>query len=599
MPEWQDPRQAAKAAIPSWRARRSSDKEAAMLDLVIRGAEICDGTGKPRFRGDVGVRDGRVVEVGRVQEPARRTVHADGLYLAPGFIDVHTHYDCQVSWDPFLTPSNWHGVTTVILGNCGFTIAPCRAEHRELLMRMLLYVEGMPTEALAAGIRWEWESFPEYLDTLERWQPALNVGVFLGYSALRFYVMGTEAVERPASEAELERMRALLRQAMAAGAWGFSSSESPTHFFADGTAVPSRVAGRQEFLALAEALGEFPDRVVEIAPEHLLGTADDKIADQAFYAELAGKSRATVSWAPLLQNPFEPGGSLRVIEEAAAFQKRGIAVVPQVGCRPLEVRINFAAAGIATGNNPFWRPILEKPRAEREQLLASAQFREQLRSISAGCGWVAALGPSWNDIFLRWSPAPQHQAWLDLPVAAIAQQRGADEVDTLLDLSLEADLLPQWGIPIMNTEEQEVAALLRHPAGLLALSDAGAHVDTLADQGFAAHLLGHWVRERGVLGWEEAVRLLTSVPARWYGLEDRGCIRPGAAADLVLFDPASVGPMRTELWADLPGGAKRLVQRAAGVPYVFVNGTAIVEGGADTGARPGRVLRNGRARTSD
>jgi len=565
-----------------------------MLDLVIRGAEICDGTGRRRFPGDVGVRDGRIVLVGTANEPAKKTLQADGLFLAPGFIDVHTHYDCQISWDPFLTPSNWHGVTTVVAGNCGFTIAPCRPQHRELLMRMLLYVEGMPTEALAAGIRWEWESFPEYLDALERWQPALNIGVFVGSSALRFYVLDEAATSRTATAAELEKMRSLLEEALAAGAWGLSSSESPTHFFADGTPVPSRVAGRDELLALAQALARYPGTVIEIAPEHLLGTAEDKIADQRYYAQLARASQATVSWAPLLQNPFEPGGALRVIDEARALQAEGVAVVPQVGCRPLEVRVNFAAAGIASSNNPFWRPILERPLAERRALLSSAEFRAQLRSMSQGGGWVAALAPSWNDLFLRWSPAEAHQRWIDWPLAAIARERGSDEVDTLLDLSLEADLLPQWGIPIMNTDEQEVGELLRHPAGLLALSDAGAHVDTLADQGFATHLLGHWVRERQQLDWEQAVALLTSVPARRYGFTDRGCIAPGMAADLVLFDPNTVGPMRTELWHDLPGKAARLVQRAAGVPYVFVNGTAIVENGVDTGARPGRVLRKHR-----
>lgn len=562
-----------------------------MLDLVIRGAQICDGTGRPPFCGDVGILEGQIVAVGEVGEPARRTLAADGLFLAPGFIDVHTHYDCQVSFDPFLTPSNWHGVTTVVMGNCGFTIAPCRPEHRELVMRMLLYVEGMPTEALSAGIRWEWESFPQYLATLERWQPALNVAVFVGHSAVRFFVMGDAATQRAANDTELEQMAHLAREAMRAGAWGLSSSESPTHFFDDGTPVPSRVAPREELLSLAQVLSEFPFNVIEIAPQHVLSTADDKIADQTFYAQLAERSRGVVSWAPLLHNPFEPEGALRVIEAAAELQKRGLTVVPQVGCRPLEVRINFASAGIATGNNPFWRPILAKPRPEREALLRSEAFREELRSLSRGSGWVAALGPTWEAIFLRWSPAPRQQDWIDLSVAEIARLREADEVDTLLDLSLEADLLPQWGIPILNTDESIVGQLLRHPAGLLALSDAGAHVDTLADQSFATHLLGHWVRERQALTWAEAVRLLTLVPATRYGFWDRGVVRAGKAADLVLFDPQQVGPLRTEVWDDLPGGASRLVQRAAGVPYVFVHGTAIVEEGRDTGARPGRILR--------
>ncbi len=561
-----------------------------MLDLLIRDAEICDGTGAPRFRGDIGIREGRIVAVGRVNDTSRHRIEAGGLFAAPGFIDVHTHYDCQISWDPYLTPSGWHGVTTVVLGNCGFTIAPCHPSDRELLMQMLLYVEGMPTAALAAGIRWEWQSFPEYLAALERWQPALNVAAFAGHSAIRYYVMRDAATQRPATEDELAAMRQLLAEAMQAGAWGFSSSESPTHFFGDGTPVPSRIAPRDELRALAAALRPFDRGVIEIAPQHLLGTAQDKIEDQHFYASLAEASGKLVSWAPLLHNPFEPEGALRVIDDAAQLQAKGLRVVPQVGCRPLEVRITFGSSSIATENNPFWRPILAKPLEERTQLLKSSQFRDELRAMSVGGGWVAALGPSWQQIFLRWSPLPHHSEWIDHSVADLAAARGADEVDTLLDISLETNLTCQWGIPIMNTDEQIVGQLLRHPAGLLALSDAGAHVDTLADHSFATHLLAHWVRNRGVLSWEEAVRLLTSVPARLYGIPQRGELRPGYAADLVLFDPTRVGPARTELWNDLPGGAHRLVQPAVGVEYVFVNGVAIVENSRPTTERAGIVL---------
>ncbi|GBD27743.1 D-aminoacylase [bacterium HR30] len=561
-----------------------------MLDLLIRDAEICNGTGAPRFRGDIGIREGRIVAVGRVNDTARHRIEAGGLFAAPGFIDVHTHYDCQISWDPYLTPSGWHGVTTVVLGNCGFTIAPCHPGDRELLMQMLLYVEGMPTAALAAGIRWEWQSFPEYLAALERWRPALNVAAFAGHSAIRYYVMRDAATQRPATEDELAAMRQLLAEAIQAGAWGFSSSESPTHFFGDGTPVPSRIAPRDELRALAAALRPFDRGVIEIAPQHLLGTAQDKIEDQHFYASLAEASGKLVSWAPLLHNPFEPEGALRVIDDAAQLQAKGLRVVPQVGCRPLEVRITFGSSSIATENNPFWRPILAKPLEERTQLLKSSQFRDELRAMSAGGGWVAALGPSWQQIFLRWSPLPHHSEWIDHSVADLAAARGTDEVDTLLDISLETNLTCQWGIPIMNTDEQIVGQLLRHPAGLLALSDAGAHVDTLADHSFATHLLAHWVRNREVLSWEEAVRLLTSVPARLYGIPQRGELRPGYAADLVLFDPTRVGPARTELWNDLPGGAHRLVQPAVGVEYVFVNGVAIVENSRPTTERAGIVL---------
>jgi N-acyl-D-amino-acid deacylase len=562
-----------------------------MYDLIIRGAEICDGSGAPRRRGDVAVQHGRIADIGRIDGGAARTIDAAGLLLAPGFIDLHTHYDCQVSWDRLLTPSCWHGVTTVVIGNCGFSIAPCRPADRELLMRMLLYVEGMPTDALRAGVQWEWETFPEYLDTLERWRPALNIAAFVGHSAVRYYVMGAAAAKRAATADELARMQDVVRDAMRAGACGFSTSESPTHFFGDDTPVPSRIAPRDEIRALSAVLREYGRGITEVAPLHMIGGTDAKAADQQFYAELAVASGRPVTWAPLLYSPFDPDGCLRLIEEARAAQARGARVVPQVGCRPLEVRINFATSSIAIENNPFWKPILQQPADERRALFASRRFRDDLRVMSPAGAWVAALAPSWEQIFLRLSPVAAHAAWTDAPLAQIARARNADPVDTLLDLALESDLACQFGIPIMNTDEAIVAQLIRHPAGILALSDAGAHVDTLSDQGFTSHLLAHWVRERHALTLEEAVRLLTSAPARLYDLHDRGEIRPGFAADLVLFDAATVGLQRTEVVADLPGGAARLIQRAIGIPYVIVNGAVLIDNGSETAARSGQVLR--------
>ncbi len=562
-----------------------------MFDLIIRGAEICDGSGAPRCAGDIAIADGRVAALGRVAGEARRELRGDGLVAAPGFIDVHTHYDCQVSWDPALTPSSWHGVTTVVMGNCGFTIAPCRPTHRELLMEMLLYVEGMPTDALRAGIRWEWESFPEYLDAVERWRPAINVAAFVGHSAVRYFVMGDAAVERPATADELARMQDIVRQAMRAGAVGVSTSESPTHFFGSGVPVPSRVAPRDEIVALSRVLGELGRGLVEVAPLHLLGRTDDKLADQEFYIEVARAAGRPVTWAPLFANPFDPPGALTIIEASAAAQRAGAAVYPQIGCRPLEVRVSFDTAGIAVANNPFWKPILDKPRAERRGLLASQAFRDELRQMSSGGGFVAALAPSWQHLILRQSPLPQHAALVDRSIAEMVAARGGDAVDALLDLALESDLACQFGIPIMNVDEEVVGQLLRHPAGIVALSDAGAHVDTLADQGFTTTLLAHWVRDLGVLRLEDAVRLVTSVPAALYGLAGRGALRPGWAADVVLFDPTRIDLERTELAHDLPGGAARLIQRPIGVEHVVVNGEVLMEGGEQTAARSGCLLR--------
>ncbi|MGH7821271.1 MAG: N-acyl-D-amino-acid deacylase family protein, partial [Candidatus Binatia bacterium] len=523
-------------------------------------------------------------------------IRGRGLVAAPGFVDVHTHYDCQVSWDPALSPSSWHGVTTVVMGNCGFSIAPCHPEHRELLIEMLLYVEGMPTEALRSGIRWEWRTFPEYLGALERLRPAVNVAAFVGHSAVRFWVMREEATRRAATAAEVEAMRGVVREAMEAGAIGFSTSESPTHFFGDGTPVPSRVSPREELRALAGVLGELRRGIVEIAPLHTIGgSTDDRMEDQEFYAAIARATRRPVTWAPLHHSPFDPEGCLRLIEASAAAQRAGAPVYPQVGCKPLEVRIAFDAMGIAVANNPYWKPIFEKPKAERRELFGSRAFRDELREHSRPGGWVAMLAPSWEKILLRMSPAKDHAALADLTVAQIARRRGADEVDTLLDLALESDLRCQLGIPIMNDDEEYVGKLLRHPSAIVALSDAGAHVDSLADQGFTSTLLSRWVREKGTLTLEEAVRLVTSVPAGLYGLEGRGELAAGNPADVVVFDPDRVGSERVELVNDLPGGAARLLERPRGIEWVLVNGEVLVEEARPTEARSGKVLRSGRA----
>ncbi|HZP41727.1 MAG TPA: amidohydrolase family protein [Candidatus Binatia bacterium] len=561
-----------------------------MADLVIRGALVVDGTGRDAFRGDVAVDGGRIVAVGRIAERGRTELAAAGLVLAPGFIDLHTHYDCQLFWDPSASPSPWHGVTTVVMGNCGFTIAPCRAADRETLMRLLVFVEGMPVATLREGIAWAWEDFAGYLAALERRGVGPNVAAFIGHSAVRVRVMGRAAVERAATAEETAQMVALVREGIAAGALGWSTSLSPTHFFGDGTPAPSRVAAREELLALAGALRGLDRGVVEIAPATTIGSAEDKIAEQGFFAELARASGKVVSWAPLLDSPFAPGSAERLIADAAAWQADGVQVVPQVGCRPLEVRFDFAEPAFLLEQNPLWRPFMAKPRAERLAAFADPAFR---RELDGWAPFVAALAPAWDELVLRMPMSERTRAWQDRSVAAIAAERGVAPIDAFCDAVLADELAGQWGVVMLNGDEARVGALIRHPAGVLALSDAGAHVDTLCDQGFTTYLLGHWVRERGTLSLEEAVRLVTSVPAARYGLRGRGMLAPGMAADLVVFDAARVGTRKTEMVYDLPGGQRRLLQGADGVVHVFVNGTAVVEDGRPVDRRPGRVLRGG------
>jgi len=561
-----------------------------MADLVVRGALLCDGSGHEAARGDLAVAGDRIAAVGHVGERGAREIDGAGLALAPGFIDVHTHYDCQLFWDPQASPSPWHGVTTVVMGNCGFTIAPCREADRETLMQLLLFVEGMPIETLRAGIAWAWEDFAGYLGALERRGVGPNVAAFIGHSAVRYRVMGRAAVERAATGEECAQMAALVRDGMAAGAIGWSTSLSPTHFFGDGTPAPSRLADEAELLALARALADLGRGVIEIAPRTTIGPPADKAEEQRFFAELARASRTVVSWAPLLDNPFAPGSARKIIEESAEFQAGGVQVVPQVGCRPLEVRFDFTEPAFYLEQNPFWRPIMAKSRDERRRLFADAEFRAELGRQT---GFVAALAQGWDRLVLRLAASEGLRHWQDRSVAEIAAAQGRTPLDAFCALVLEDDLATQWGVVLMNHDERAVAELIRHPAGLLALSDAGAHVDTLCDQGFTTYLLGHWVRELGALALEEAVRLVTSVPAERYGLRGRGRLAPGYAADLVLFDPARVAMRPTEMVYDLPRGQRRLLQRAEGIVDVFVNGVPVVADGAPAGRRPGRVLRGG------
>jgi N-acyl-D-aspartate/D-glutamate deacylase len=568
-------------------------------DLIIRNATICDGSGADAFTGDLAIDGERIAAVepaGRLSNASARgarQIDAGGLVASPGFIDVHTHYDCQLFWDPTASPSSWHGVTSVVMGNCGFTIAPCRPEDRETVMQLLLFVEGMPIETLRAGIRWSWESYPDYLTALERQGVGPNVAAFIGMSAVRFSAMGKAAVERPANAAEIGRMQEIVRDGLRAGAIGWSTSLSPTHFFGDGTPAPTRLSEADELEAMAAVSREFAHGVIELAPKSLLGTPDDKRAELDLFARLARVSGKTVSFAPLHDNPFFPGAAQSILDAAREHQARGCSVVPQVGCRPLELRFDFRGPCFGLENNTFWKPILHLPLEERRALFASEQFRQTLRGHTAH--FQALLTPSWERMFLRVPHREALRKWIDRSVADMASELGRHPVDAFLDLTLEDDLAGQWGVEVLNADEKGVGALLGSPGSLIALSDAGAHVDTLCDQGYTSYLFGHWVRELGALRLEDAVRLTTSRPAEVYGLDDRGRLEPGRAADVVLFDPRTIRMRPTEMVNDLPGGQRRLLQRAEGIPFVFVNGTAVVEDGTPTGARPGHVLRHGRA----
>jgi N-acyl-D-aspartate/D-glutamate deacylase len=555
------------------------------FDLLIRGGTLVDGTGAPARPGDVAVRDGRVAALGSVRGSAVRTIDAAARVVCPGFIDIHTHYDAQVLWDRMLTISPWHGVTSVVMGNCGFGIAPTRPHHRDLILRTLENVEGMSLAALRAGVGedWPFESFGEYLDAIERRGTAINVGALVGHTPVRTYVMGEEATERAARDDEIETMRSLVTDALRAGAIGFATSKSPTHVGYEGRPVPSRAAELHEIEALAAALGEVGHGVLQAT-----------IGRELFLKEFAAIQRKTgrpVSWTALLAGARGPGSHRPVLEQTAELQRQGVEVYPQVSCRPLMFEFQFKAP-FPFESLSLFRDVSAADLEGRKRIYADPAFRARFKER----GERGGVAGRWADTVI--SSCAAEPALEERNVAGVAAERGVHPVDLVLDLALATELEARFRMAIMNTDEAEVAELLTHPTTMLGLSDAGAHASQLCDSCFSTHLLGHWVRERQVVPVEQAVRLLTSRSAEVFGIRGRGTLAVGQAADVVVFDPERVGCSPLRRVSDQPGGADRLVADAEGIDAVVVNGTVVRERGRDRvdpeGELPGRVLRGGR-----
>jgi N-acyl-D-amino-acid deacylase len=552
-------------------------------DLLIQGGTLVDGTGAPPRAGDLGIRGGKIAAVGRAEGTARRTIDARGLVVAPGFVDIHTHYDAQVFWDRALTPSSWHGVTSVVIGNCGFGIAPTRAAHRDLVLRTLESVEGMSLAALRAGLgEWGFETFPEFLSAIEARGTAINVGVLLGHTPLRTYVMGEEAIAREATAEEIARMRALAREGLEAGALGFATSKSPTHVGYAGNPVPSRAATAAEILEIAGALREVPHGVfqVTIGP----GFSFDE------FAQVAKATGKPVSWTALLSGFFGPKGHRGILERHAKLQSEGVRVIPQVSCRPLALEFQFKSP-FPLESMPEMKPISAADFAGRKALYADPAFRDTLKPRVDQGGLRSRF---YEMVISEYAP---DRSLEERGLSAVAEERGVHPLDLALDLSLATDLEARFRLSAANTDEEDVAELLQHPASMLGLSDAGAHASQLCDAGAPTTLLGKWVREKRALTLEEGVRRLTSEPAEVFGIRDRGRLAEGLAADVAIFDAATVGCAPVRRVYDFPGGADRLVADASGIRCVIVNGTVIRENDRDTaGAElPGRVLRGGAA----
>ena len=557
-------------------------------DLVIRNGLIVDGTGAPARRGDVAVQGDRLAAVGAVSGRARREIEADGLVIAPGFIDPHTHYDAQLTWDPFASCSSWHGVTTVVMGNCGFTLAPCREADRLTLMRMLTYVEGMPLEALTRGVRWGWETFGQYLEGVDRLGPWTNVGCFIGHSAVRQYVMGEAAWEREATGDEIARMGELVTEAMALGAVGLSSTANKNHVGDRGRPVPSRLAHEDELTRLVRTMGASGRGILELT---IGGTRPDRLAEVDRFAELARAAGRPVTLVSLRHNPSHPEEHRAILARIEALGREGVEIYPQVTTSPLTATFDLASAFVFF-RFPVWQHVLDAPVGQWRALFRDAAFRSQFRD---SVGRTPLFQGDTAPLRVHTVGADRFKALVGLPVSEVAARRGQDVIDAFFDLALEDDLQTQFTVAIMNTDAASVAEIFTHPRALIGLSDAGAHLTLFCEAGQTSRLLGHWVRDRRALSLEDGVRRVTSMPAELFGLRDRGRLAPGLAADVTVFDPRAIADHEPELVHDLPGGGPRLVQRASGIVWSFVFGRQVIQEGRmpdrPDGRGPGRVLR--------
>jgi N-acyl-D-aspartate/D-glutamate deacylase len=543
-----------------------------MVDLLIRGATVLDGCGAPARIGDVAVKNAKIVALGSVREKATKTVDAGGLSLMPGIVDVHTHYDAQITWDPTLSPSVSLGVTTAILGNCGFGIAPCPAPMRETMVKNLSVVEGMDLNALLKGTRWEFETFAEYLDALERVRPYANVGVLAGHSTIRTAVMGEDASTRsePTPE-ELEKMKAMVRDAMHAGAAGFASSFSPNHSGWGGKPMPSTIASDEELKALVGVLREKQKGIFVMATGPR-GTPE-------FMESIAAQTGRPAFMVTVLTmyNRAHPERALQYYERCAAALERGHEVYIHTSCQPLSFDFTLREPYILYSHDAFDR-VKAAPAEERAPIYKDPAFRNRLRENFKH--------PKSGILFYGdWSQVELH----GVQVTQLAERRNEEPLDFVFDLPLDTQLVAK----LYQNDDAGVAPLLKHPAGVVALSDAGAHLIYFCDAGFGLHFLAHWVRETGSFTLEEGVRRLTSDPARRYRIPDRGTIEVGKWADLLLFDPRRVGLSNLQRVKDLPGGGTRMMRTPIGVHGVWVNGLQVFDG-VKYSSQPdgsGRVLR--------
>lgn len=570
------------------------------LDLIIRGGTIVDGSGQGRYRADVGIKGGKIVEIGRIRAPARRTVDADGLVVSPGFIDGHTHMDAQVNWDAAGTSSCWHGVTSVIMGNCGFALAPCPKDKREWFARCLSAVEDIPLEAMMNGIDWTWETFPEYLATVERLPKALNYGSYIGHSALRMAVMGERALSEKATEDDVRAMVAQVKEAILAGATGFSSSRAHTHVTPDDTPVASRIADWSELEALVGAMADLDAGIFQVGPNVASGAIQ-----RAFLEQL--QQLAIASGRPTMFGTIstKQGDSPNPYQYQLDYLERSVAAGARMYGQTTTKSINaiFSLKSYLPFDAlPNWKPIRALPVAEQQRALRDPALREKLVADEArmkprdnvfqggGAATTDPRKPNYENLF-----AMKDVAWEDPTIAELSAARGKHPVEVMMDLMVD-NANQVFVQPLVNEQPDHVLDMLKHPWTLATFSDSGAHVCQEMGSSLQTHMLSYWVRQKQAFTLEQAIRRLTFDNAAAWELNDRGLVRTGFAADLVVFDADEIRPSMPTVESDLPGGARRLVQKAEGIAATIVSGQVAFENGVATGNHGGQLLKGTGAR---
>jgi N-acyl-D-amino-acid deacylase len=559
-----------------------------MLDLLIKNGTVVDGTGAPSRRADVAIQGGKIAAIGKITDSATRVIDASDQIVSPGFIDPHTHYDAQICWDPLITCSSWHGVTTIIMGNCGVGLAPCKPEERHVAAENLVHVEAIPREVLDRGLTWDWESFPQHMSATATRGIGINVGFLAALSPFRHYVMGDEAMGRAATTAETARIRALLHEAMAAGALGMSLTVMPQHLGYKAQPLACRLASHDELRSYASVLKDLGRGTIEIALTKQPSTVSDK--EYALLELLTSASARPVTWLNLRDRDDAPEAWTDTLEKVAPLLALGCR--PQVAVRPLVVDFNLRNPFLFASMNSM-KPIFEDKGVEAQKIVyAGAEFR---RTFAAELERRTVFHHLWERTQVKevTNPALKSTEWKS--IADIARDRGVAPLDAFFDLALEDELAVDFMIPLLDIDEERVVRKFSDPRTLIGISDGGAHVDMLCNAGYPSYLLGTFVREKQVIALEHAIKRITSEPAQFFGITDRGVLRPGMAADIAVFDLNTIGsPERPEIRYDLPGGGRRLVTQATGITHTLVNGQVLYEGLRHTGILPGQVLRAGR-----